>query len=97
MNTINKKELSRLIANETDVTISGASSFLDALETVCKDALRAGNTINLNGFLKLEPGERAGRMGRNPLTGAAVEIPTKRVIKAKVSPTILSDSEGGEL
>ena len=97
MTTLYRNDIARLIANETDVTISGASSFLEALETVCKDALRAGNTINMNGFLKLEPGERAGRMGRNPLTGAAVEIPTKRVIKAKVSPTILGDSEGGEL
>ena len=59
--------------------------------------MQSGKTVDLRGFIKLEPTERAGRTGRNPQTGAAVEIPAKCVIKAKASPSILGDSEGGEI
>ena len=97
MDTLSKNDLARLIAGETGSTITDATKFLDALESVSVFALRAGKAINLRGFIKLEPSDRAGRTGRNPQTGAAVAIPAKRVIKAKASPSILSDSEGGEI
>lgn len=97
MDTLSKNDLARLIAGETGSTITDATKFLDALESVSVFALRAGKAINLRGFIKLEPSERAGRTGRNPQTGAAVVIPAKRVIKAKASSAILGDSEGGEI
>jgi len=97
MDTLNKNNIARLIAGETGFTITDSAKFLDALENVSVFALRAGKAINLRGFIKLEPSERAGRTGRNPQTGAAVVIPAKRVIKAKASSAILGDSEGGEI
>ncbi len=97
MDTLSKNDIARLIAGETGFTITDSAKFLDALENVSVFALRAGKAINLRGFIKLEPSERAGRTGRNPQTGAAVVIPAKRVIKAKASSAILGDSEGGEI
>lgn len=97
MDTLSKNDIARLIAGETGFTITDSAKFLDALENVSVFALRAGKAINLRGFIKLEPSERAGRTGRNPQTGAAVAIPAKRVIKAKASSAILGDSEGGEI
>ncbi len=97
MDTLSKNDIARLIAGETGFTITDSAKFLDALENVSVFALRAGKAINLRGFIKLEPSERAGRTGRNPQTGAAVAIPAKRVIKAKASSAILGDSEGGEV
>ena len=97
MHTLSKNDIARLIAGETGFTITDSAKFLDALENVSVFALRAGKAINLRGFIKLEPSERAGRTGRNPQTGAAVVIPAKRVIKAKASSAILGDSEGGEI
>lgn len=97
MDTLSKNDLARLIAGETGFTIADSAKFLDALENVSVFALRAGKAINLRGFIKIEPSERAARTGRNPKTGAAVSIPGKRVIKAKASPAILGDSEGGEI
>lgn len=95
--SISKNDMARLIANETGDTIAASSKFIDAFERVSKFAIRAGKKINLRGFIKIETSERAGRTGRNPITGEAVEIPAKRVVKAKMSPAFMTESEGGEI
>ncbi len=97
MTTLHRNDIARLIANETGDTIASATKFVAAFEAITKFALQSGKTVDLRGFIKLEPTERAGRTGRNPQTGAAVEIPAKRIVKAKVSPAVIGDSEGGEI
>ena len=97
MSTLNRGDLARLIANETGDTITAASQFLSAFENVTKFALQSGKAVDLRGFLKLEPAERAARTGHNPATGAVIQIPAKRVVKAKVSPAVLGEPDGGGL
>ena len=84
MSTLNRGDLARLIANETGDTITAASRFLTAFESVTKFALQSGKAIDLRGFIKLETTERAARTGHNP---------AKRVVKAKVSPSVLGGDE----
>ena len=44
----------------------------------------SGNTVRqADGFRRLA--EREPRMGRNPATGARVEIPAKQVVKARIA------------
>ena len=93
MSTLNRGDLARLIANETGGTITAASQFLSAFENVTKLALQSGKSVDLRGFIKLETTERAARTGHNPATGAAIQIPAKRVVKAKVSPAVLGGEE----
>ena len=95
MSTLNRGDLARLIANETGDTITAASQFLTAFENVTKFALQSGKAVDLRGFIKLETTERAARTGHNPATGAAIQIPAKRVVKTKVSQAVLGDVEGG--
>ena len=45
------------------------------------DALAAGEAVTLPGVGKLVPAKRAARTGRNPATGAAIQIPEKTVVK----------------
>ena len=45
----------------------------------------AKNTFTLPGLGKLELKNRAARIGRNPATGEAIQIPAKRVVKFRVA------------
>ncbi len=42
-------------------------------------ALRSGNKVEIRGFGSFRTRQRLGRIGRNPKTGAQVEVPPKRV------------------
>ncbi len=42
-------------------------------------ALRAGDKVQIRGFGSFGTRRRSGRMGRNPNTGAAVEVPAKTI------------------
>ena len=42
-------------------------------------ALRAGNKVEIRGFGTFNTRQRGGRTGRNPKTGARVEVPAKRI------------------
>ena len=44
------------------------------------EALSSGKTVELRGLGTLEPRERKARIGRNPLTGATVDVSARRVI-----------------
>jgi len=47
--------------------------------------VRSGGEFNLPGLGKLVKKDRAARMGRNPLTGASIQIPAKTVVKFRVA------------
>jgi integration host factor subunit beta len=42
-------------------------------------ALRAGEKVEIRGFGTFNTRQRGGRTGRNPKTGAHVEVPPKRI------------------
>src|SRR5450631_2980846 len=42
-------------------------------------ALRAGSKVEIRGFGTFNTRQRGGRTGRNPKTGAPVEVPPKRI------------------
>lgn len=48
-------------------------------------ALRSGNKVEIRGFGTFNTRQRAGRTGRNPKTGARVEVPPKRISFFKAS------------
>ena len=42
-------------------------------------ALRSGNKVEIRGFGSFHTRQRRGRIGRNPKTGAKVEVPPKKI------------------
>ena len=42
-------------------------------------SLRSGNRVEIRGFGSFHTRQRRGRIGRNPKTGATVEVPPKRI------------------
>ena len=60
-------------------------ALLDQLSQIVADQLENGGEITLPGIGKLKVTERPARTGRNPSTGAAIEIAAKKVIKLVVA------------
>ena len=48
-------------------------------------ALRSGNKVEIRGFGTFNTRQRGGRTGRNPKTGARVDVPPKRIPFFKAS------------
>jgi integration host factor subunit beta len=48
-------------------------------------ALRSGDKVEIRGFGSFHTRQRRGRIGRNPKTGARVEVPPKRITFFKAS------------
>ncbi|HHX79596.1 MAG TPA: HU family DNA-binding protein [Acholeplasmataceae bacterium] len=80
---MNKKEFAEALALKADLTVAQANKALDAFVDVVTEALQAGDSVQLVGFMTLKVSERAERPGRNPATGESIIIPAKKVVKFK--------------
>lgn len=76
---MNKKDLVAAIAERAGLTKKDAEKALDAFTATVVDALKKGEKVNLVGFGVFEVRERKARIGRNPQTGAAIQIPATKV------------------
>lgn len=76
---MNKTELINAVAERAGVTKKDAESVISATIDTITAALAAGDKVQLTGFGSFEVKERAARVGRNPRTGEATEIPAARV------------------
>jgi DNA-binding protein HU-beta len=91
---MNKGELVDEIAKQASVTKKEADAVLSAALEAIVEAVSAGNKVTLVGFGSFESRERKAREGRNPKTGAKMEIPATKVpafsagklFKEKVAP-----------
>lgn len=80
---MNKTELIKQMATISGLTQAQAGNALDALCTVVADELDAGGEVSVMGFGTFAVRHRAERQGRNPKTGEAVTIPSRRTVKFK--------------
>ena len=78
-NSLTKAEIARNVAQATGLTAQDAELALSALLQSLAEALVAGQRIEIRGFGTFETVLRAPRTGRNPRTGAKVNIPSRRV------------------
>ena len=78
-----KTEIIAELAETAGVEKKQAAAMLDALVTMAYREASDGFVIP--GLGKLVKVERAARTGRNPGTGATIQIPAKTVLKFKVA------------
>lgn len=82
---MNKTDLIKSVAEQTSVTQEVAKKVLNAaFETIEKETLENGR-VAIAEFGIFKKHESAAREGRNPATGAIVQIPAKTTIKFKPS------------
>ena len=71
---MNNSDLAEALATDLGVTKADAKKAVDALFTNIAAAASKGDEISLNGFGKFKVKESAAREGRNPSTGATIQI-----------------------
>ena len=76
---MNKAELIDAIVAKTEMSKKDADAALSAVVDAIKDALKAGDKVQLVGFGTFSVKERGARTGKNPATGATIEIPACKV------------------
>ncbi|NJN24475.1 MAG: HU family DNA-binding protein [Acaryochloridaceae cyanobacterium RL_2_7] len=76
---MNKGELVDSIAEKANVTKKQADAVLTAALDSIVEAVSSGDKVTLVGFGAFEPRERKAREGRNPKTGAKMQIPATTV------------------
>lgn len=80
---MNKTELIEKIAAGSELSKAAAKKALDATTEAIKEALVAGDKVQLVGFGTFSVSERPARQGVNPATKEKIEIPAKKVAKFK--------------
>ncbi|MEX3634568.1 HU family DNA-binding protein [Paraburkholderia sp. BR14320] len=78
---MNKQELVDAVAAKTGTTKALAGETLDALIGTITAAVTRGDTVQLVGFGSFSTGARAARVGRNPATGAEIQIAAAKTVK----------------
>lgn len=78
---MNKNELVASVAEKADLSKQQATGAVDAVFDAIQGALGKGDDIRLVGFGTFSVSHRAASKGRNPSTGAEVDIPARNVAK----------------
>ncbi|BBB11553.1 integration host factor subunit beta [Sphingopyxis sp. FD7] len=75
-----RSELVQKIANEnSDLRLEEVERIIDTFFDSIVDQLAVGGRVELRGFGAFSTRARESRTGRNPRTGAAVEVKAKKV------------------
>ena len=78
---MNKAELTARVARDTRMTKVKASRVIDSLLGHVMKSLKKGERASLVGFGTFTVTRRRARTGRNPQTGAPIQIPARRVVR----------------
>jgi DNA-binding protein HU-beta len=81
---MNKQELIASMAAKADLSKDQAGAALEGFIDSVTESLSAGNDVRLLGFGNFMVSRREAKMGRNPQTGAQVEIKAANVARFKV-------------
>jgi DNA-binding protein HU-beta len=80
---VTKADLVNAMAEKAGLSKSDSEKALKAFTDAITDALKAGEKVALVGFGTFSVGQRAARTGKNPQTGAQINIPAAKTPKFK--------------
>ena len=75
----------RKYAELHSIPMTQARAEIERFESAFKDITVESGGIDLRGFIKSEVVDVPAKKGRNPKTGATIDIAPKKVVKIKVS------------
>ncbi|WP_322060007.1 HU family DNA-binding protein [Paraburkholderia sp. J63] len=78
---MNKQELVDAVATATGQGKAVAATAIDAFIGTITTAVSKGDAVQLLGFGSFSTGARAARTGRNPATGAEIQIAAAKTVK----------------
>jgi integration host factor subunit beta len=74
-----KAELIEEVSRVVEMTRKDSEVIVEAIFDSVVRALRGGDKIEIRGFGSFRTRQRQPRVGRNPKTGARVDVPAKRI------------------
>ncbi|MDO8515276.1 MAG: HU family DNA-binding protein [bacterium] len=75
---MSKQDLVDLVAKKASLTNKAARESVQAMLDAVRDALKRGEKVVVTGFGTFSVRQRAARKGRNPQTGASINIPARK-------------------
>ena len=87
---MNKSEFIDAISAESGLSKADSKKALDAFVSATTGALKGGDKISLVGFGSFDVSKRNARNGRNPKTGAVIEIAAKNTVRFKAGSDLSS-------
>ena len=85
MGAMNKRELAKAVAVQSDVELKTVITVLDGFTDVVTAVVAKGEEpVSIPGFAKFVKVDRPARMGRNPATGETIRIKASK--KARITP-----------
>ena len=78
---MSKKDLIDAVARECELTKEKAGAVVDAMTAHIKSTMKNGDEVRIPDFGTFKVAKRKAREGRNPATGATINIPASVVPK----------------
>lgn len=85
MGTVNKSDLIKATAHMTGQPVATVTEIVNVFLTCLTGLAVGGSTVKLTGFGTFQVKARPARLGRNPATGEAIDIPESRKLTFKAS------------
>ena len=77
---MNNADLADNVATAHDLSKADARKVVDGVFAAIADAAAKGEEVSINGFGKFKVKESAAREGRNPSTGATIQIAASKKV-----------------
>lgn len=91
---MNTTQLAERLAADGKLTKTQGREAVDVLLSAVREALASGQEVNLPGFGKFKVQDKPARTGRNPATGAVIEIAASKKV-AFAAAKALKDAVAG--
>jgi integration host factor subunit beta len=95
--TVKKADLVEEVVRVTDLPRKESEAVVETVFGSIISALQSGDRIEIRGFGSFRTRQRRGRTGRNPKSGAKVDVPPKRIPVFKPSKELKNHVNGGAL
>lgn len=80
-----KSAMLSALAEKTGLSKKDVTGLVEAMVDMAYKEVKSSGVFVVPGIGKLVKVKRAARMGRNPATGATIQIPAKTVVKFRVA------------
>ena len=93
--TVTKADLVEEVVRVTELPRKESETVVETIFESIIGALQSGDRIEIRGFGSFRTRQRRGRTGRNPKTGAKVEVPPQKIPFFKPSKELKDHVNGG--
>jgi len=84
MARMTQTEIVNKLAEDTGMKKADVKGFFDSVAALAAKEVKKNGEFTLPGFGKLVKATRKAREGRNPATGATIQIPAKTTVKFRL-------------